>query len=251
MRIQILFVFILAFIFKTICAQEMPDSDMVLIPGGEFEIGKSSQNQDYSPAHKVLLDSFWMDKFEVTNADYLKFCKETGYHLPEFWGMDVYKSGPDFPNYPVIGVNWYDSNKYAKWAGKRLPTEAEWEVAARGGIVDNEFPNGNDLDTTLAYINAKRMAKGPTEVGSFQPNNFGLYDMAGNVWEWVADKYSPNYYADSLFVNPINSEIGRFRVFRGGGWHSGKSCNRVYYRNALPANWCDFAGGFRCVKDIK
>lgn len=218
-------VFLLIIIF-CVCnntyAQGAVFNDMVLIPGGEYLIDKNSNTSDHSPAHMVKIDSFLMDKYEVTNAQYNRFCNETGHRLPEFWRMDIYKSGLDFPNHPVIGVNWYDANKYASWAGKRLPTEAEWEIAVRGGLVNNEFPNGNELDTKIAYINAKRITRGPTEIGAFQANNFGLYDMAGNVWEWVEDRYSAIYYADSLFINPSGPENGRFRVFRGWWMAFGK-----------------------------
>jgi formylglycine-generating enzyme len=220
---------------------------MVLIPAGHFMMG-AANNGDASPAHLVQLDSFYIDRFEVTNAQYLEFCTQTNHALPEFWNLPTFKSGPAFPSYPVIGISWYDASAYAKWAGKRLPTEAEWEYAARGGIAEASFPVGEAMDTLLANFTFAGKRKGLMPVGSFGPNGYGLYDMAGNVEEWVTDWYAPEYYASGDTVNPKGVPSGRFRIIRGGGWHSGKSCVRVYYRNALPPQWIDFAVGFRCVK---
>ena len=232
-------------------SKNIPDN-MVLIPGGKFLMGKNSDGEnDFRPAHEVWVDSFYMDKHEVTNAEYLRFCKETNHRLPEFWRMDSYKSGPDFPDHPVIGVSWYDAMQYAQWVGKRLPFEAEWEYAARGGFTNYEYPTTNEIDTTIANIAFRGVFKGPLKVGSYEPNSYGLYDMAGNVNEWIIDLYSYSYYATSPEDNPRGPDKGRFRVIRGGGWHSGPSCHRVYYRNGLPANWVDFAVGFRCVRGCK
>jgi sulfatase modifying factor 1 len=222
-------------------------AEMVLIPGGEFLMGKDKAG-DCSPAHKVRINSFYMDKCEVTNAQYSEFCEETGRQLPEFWGVKEFNSGVDFPNHPVVGISWSDARDYAEWAGKRLPTEAEWEYAARGGLVGMKFPNGDELDSSLANCTLADLG-GTIAAGSFAPNGYGLHDMAGNVWEWVADYYDKDYYQASLYENPTGPEDGKFKVIRGGGWHSGPSCNTVYFRNALRSNWLDFAVGFRCVKD--
>jgi len=221
---------------------------LVLIPAGEFLMGSDSE-EDHSPVHKVYIDAFYMDKFEVTNAHYLRFCEETGHRLPEFWGMVGFRCGPDYPNHPVVGVSWYDATLYAEWCGQRLPTEAEWEYAARGGRVDMRYPNGGALDPSDGNYNHSDKG-GPVAVGSYPPNGFGLCDMQGNVVEWVWDLYDPDYYSSSPPANPRGPEFGRFRVIRGGGWHSGASCNRVYYRNALPPSWVDFNVGFRCAKDL-
>ena len=211
-------------------------------------MGKEEQG-DCSPVHKVLVDSFYMDKCEVTNSQYAKFCEETGRHLPEFWGMKGFNSGVDFPNHPVVGISWIDARDYADWAGKRLPTEAEWEYAARGGLVGKNYPNGDQLDSTLAnYSLAGVDATAP--VGSYPANGYGLYDMVGNVCEWLSDYYAADYYQTSDRENPRGPEDGKFKVIRGASWHSGPGCNRVYYRSALQSNWVDFGVGFRCVKDV-
>jgi len=228
-----------------------PDSDMVLVPAGEYIMGKDSEGElDFSPAHKVILKSFYIDKHEVTNGDYLNFCTETGHRLPEFWNSSIFRSGENYLNYPVIGINWGDAKKYAEWAGKRLPTEAEWEYAARGGLVNMEYPNGNSWNQKKAMQDSTAWKNLIDPVQEYEPNGYGLYDMGGNVWEWISDIYSEVYYKGSEINNPTGPTNGTNRVIRGGSWHSGAMCKKVYFRKGLPANWCDFAVGFRCVKDL-
>lgn len=246
------YIFIALLLTLKVNGQELitADTSMVLIPAGNFLIGKDSdKGHDFSPAHRVNVNSFYIDKYEVTNGEYFRFCKETGHKFPEFWNSNVFKSGTDFLNYPVVGINWWDAQKYAKWAGKRLPTEAEWEYAARGGLIDNDFPNGNNWgkkkpkQDTIGWRNLIK------PVGKYDPNGYGLFDMAGNVWEWVADGYAENYYKTSPTDNPTGPLNKNNRVIRSGSWHSGTMCKKVYYRKGLPSNWCDFAVGFRCVKN--
>ncbi len=234
----------------TIFGQADTLENMALIPKGEFNMGKnSSYPSDWQPEHKVLIDSFYLDKYEVTNREYYEFCIATNYSLPIFWNIKEFRCGIDFPDHPVVGISFFDAVKYADWANKRLPTEAEWEYAARGGLMDNNYPHGDKLDSTL--VNYGNKFKGIIKPGSFQPNNYGLYDMAGNVWEWVSDNYSGDYYGVSPYENPKGPEIGRFKVIRGGSWHSGSMCVQNYYRNGLSASWLDFAVGFRCAKSLK
>ena len=218
--------------------------ELVLLPGGEFLMGCGSEG-DHGPPHRVRLDAFYLERCEVTNAQYLRFCRATGHRLPEFWGRSGFRCGPDYPDHPVVGVSWRDAADYAAWCGRRLPTEAEWEYAARGGLAGMDFPQGDSLDPSQGNYN-KSGKGGPVVVGSYAPNGFGLYDMQGNVVEWVADRYDADYYLASPAANPQGPEHGRFRVIRGGGWHSGAACNKVYYRNALPPNWVDCNVGFRC-----
>lgn len=224
---------------------------MVKIPSGEFLMGKDSgMDLDYSPAHKVKVKTFLMDKHEVTNAQYLEFCNATGHKLPEFWNTDIFRCGENFPTHPVVGINWVDANKYAAWAGKRLPSEAEWEYAARGGLVEKSYPNGNSWNKARAIQNGENWKNLTEPVKGYKPNGYGLYDMGGNVWEWVIDYYSTGYYKINETENPKGPKSGSHRVVRGGSWHSGAMCKKVFYRKGLPASWCDFAVGFRCVKDI-
>ncbi len=229
-------------------SQETP-LNMVLIPAGEFTMGKNTANPtDWQPEHNVHIDAFYMDKFEVTNKQYYEFCTQTKYPLPEFWGMAQFKCGLEFPDNPVVGVNFSGAVTYATWAGKRLPTEAEWEYASRGGLAGNNYPWGNQADSTMA--NFSKYYKSTLKVGSFKPNSYGLFDMAGNVWEWTSDNYSDNYYSVSSDQNPKGPSRGRFKVIRGGSWHSGGMCIQTYYRNGLSPSWIDFAVGFRCVKSV-
>jgi len=223
---------------------------MVLIPAGEFTMGKNSAaTTDWQPEHKVSVDAFYMDKCEVTNNQYFEFCTKTRNPLPEFWGSQQFKCNLDYPDHPVIGVSFMDAVKYAQWAGKRLPTEAEWEYASRGGLSNYNYPWGNQIDSTL--VNFGKKYKTTLKVGSFKPNGYGLFDMGGNVWEWTMDNYGPDYYANSPSQNPTGPNSGRFKVIRGGSWHSGAMCIQNYYRNGLPPSWVDFAVGFRCVKSAK
>lgn len=232
--------------------------ELVLVKGGEFIMGLKRDREIAkadkpiyvdNPAHKVYVDSFYIDKYEVTNYQYYCFCIATGRNLPEFWGMNVFHCGLEFPNHPVVGVSYYDAKAYSKWRGMRLPTEAEWEYAARGGLVEKKYVNGDNLDKKTTNYSLR--GKGPVMVGSYPPNGFGLYDMAGNVAEWTADFFDKDYYLNSPSQNPRGPEIGKHRVIRGGGWHTGPGCMGVAYRNCLKSGWVDFNVGFRCVKDVK
>lgn len=237
------------FISIHICGQSDIPKNMVIIPKGGFTMGKNSPYpSDCQPEHRVLIDSFYMDKYEVTNQEYYEFCKATNNTLPIFWGIKEFRCGLDFPEHPVVGVSFFDAEKYARWVGKRLPTEAEWEFAARGGFAGNNFPHGEDqIDSAKANFGKK--FEGLLKVGQFKPNNFGLFDMSGNAWEWVTDNYESDYYTLSPVDNPKGPESGSFKVIRGGSWHSGAMCVQVFHRNGLPASWVAFAVGFRCAKN--
>ena len=237
----------------TLLLAQLPAS-MSLVPSGLYIIGKESPNNsaDFSPEHEVQMDSFYIDCYEVTNAEYKSFCKATGHKLPYFWNMEGFFSGDDYPNHPVIGVSYYDALKYAEWCGKRLPTEAEWEIAARGTLTGQNFPNGATFETCFpgdSILQKPILHCYPVDLGL--PNAFGLFGMAGNVWEWTSDWYAYNYYEHAKNINPTGPDKGKFKTIRGGGWKSGASCCRVFHRNGLPPNWVDFAVGFRCVKDVK
>ncbi|GAG59568.1 unnamed protein product, partial [marine sediment metagenome] len=184
----------------------------------------------------------------VTNAQYLEFCQSAGHPLPEFWGMDVFCSGPDFPDHPVVGVTWVAAMQYAEWKGRRLPTEAEWEYAARGGLAKKRYPNGNDVDSTSCNYNGTYGH--PIRVGSLPVNEYGLHDMAGNVVEWVSDYYAKDYFLEAPVDNPTGPKYGKRRVIRGGGWRSGKMCATVVFRQSLRPYWVDMNVGFRCARDL-
>jgi formylglycine-generating enzyme required for sulfatase activity len=250
---------------------------MVYVPGGVFTMGSSTDtgHADEGPVHGVCLSGFYMDKYEITNAQFEKFVEATGYVTdaeknasPEDVHTWRHPYGPDsdaqdMPNHPVVCVNWNDANAYAKWAGKRLPTEAEWEKASRG--TDGRiYPWGN-LTLMGASANIADKSAGlrwsdnsvddnykmAAVVGSFPDGKsvYGVEDIAGNVWEWCYDWWGKNYYAASPSQNPIGPEIGEFRVIRGGSWFytadGARSAQRMYFRPLGTSN----AIGFRCVKD--
>lgn len=246
---------------------------MVLIPAGEFQMGDSFSelDNDTRPVHTVYLDAFYMDVYEVTNAQYKKFMDATGHSAPSDW------NDPNFnaPNNPVVGANWYDAKAYADWAGERLPTEAEWGKAPRGGLVGKYYPWGDGINHDNAnyegiggediwtYIPGKKDIWTYTSpVGSFAPNGYGLYDMTGNAWEWCADWYDSNYYSSSPKSNPKGPDSGIYKVLRGGSW---SSFYDFYYsrgfslRVAFRFNFYEpgfeyyyapgnLVAGFRCVK---
>jgi len=221
----------------------------VKVPAGEFTMGHAGGGERYRP-HEVRLKPFYLETHEVTNAQYLAFCTATGRKLPVFWGLERFRCGEEWPDHPVVGVSHHDAQAYAEWIGRRLPTEAEWEYAARGGLEGRLFDCGDDLAKGDANTSSSGIGS-PTRVSAFRPNGYGLYDMVGNVREWVSDCYSDTYFAESPVDDPTGPEKSRWRVIKGGGWFSGNSCNRVHVRNALPAGWVDFNVGFRCARDAE
>ena len=217
-------------------------TDMAPIPAGEFQMGSDDGRDDEKPVHTVYLDAFYMDIYQVTNAQYRAFIEDTGYRngTPGYWDIPKFNAA----DHPVVGVRWNDVVDYAKWAGKRLPTEAEWEKAARGGLVGMQYPWGDEITEE----NANYDTGGMTPVGNYPPNEYGLYDMAGNVWEWCADWYDGDYYSNSPERNPTGPDSGTYRVLRGGSWSNAPFNLRVAHRGSFihPAR-TGILVGFRCV----
>ena len=196
-----------------------PPAEMILIPAGEFIMGSPEGEGDANehPQHPVFLNAFYIDKYEVTNALYKQFMSATGHIAPLFWDDEEY----NHPNQPVVRVTWHDAVAYAEWAGKRLPTEAEWEKAARG--TDGRiYPWGNEWDSSKCNSGVSGDGYEYTApVGSFPAgaSPYGVMDMAGNVWEWCADWYDKDYYSSqSSQQNPKGPDSGTYRVLRGGSW---------------------------------
>ena len=236
---------------KTITGRD--GAEMVLIPAGEFQMGSNYGDNDEKPVHTVYVDGFYMDKYEVTVGQYKQFIRATG-HRALSDGISYY-SPTD--KHPVVKVNWHDAMAYAQWAGKRLPTEAEWEKAARGGLVGKTYPWGNAIDSNKA--NYGRNVGETTAVGKYPPNGYGLCDMVGNVQEWCLDEYNEGFYKSSPSRNPISGDsisyvINNFtnvktsRVLRGGSWGNSPKFVRVANRNRYPPTGTDTSGGFRCVR---
>ena len=247
--------------------------EMVLIPAGEFRMGNydSQADDDEKPVHTVYVDAFYIDKYEVTNAQFKAFVDanpqwqknripkkyHSGGYLQD-WRGNSYPRGK--ANHPVVYVSWYAAMAYAQWAGKRLPTEAEWEKAARGGLVDKKYSWGNAIDTSQANYNGG--VGNPTPVAMYAPNGYGLYDMTGNVWEWCLDAYDDGFYARAPRRNPLAGEMNMTelmtnyqnvtipRVLRGGCWLNTAQYVRIAnrYRNSPAYTYSNF--GFRCTKAV-
>ncbi|WP_246173490.1 formylglycine-generating enzyme family protein [Limnoglobus roseus] len=303
---------------------------MAWIPGGEFVMGDNGSQDHDAPTHAVTVAPFWMDRYEVTNAEFAKFVTVTQYvtvaerrpnpedlppgvnpadlvpfsavfqcaecnakncdretaeranaglppTAPPWWvrrtgaswrhpdGAESNLDGKD--RWPVVHIAWPDAVAYAKWAGKRLPTEAEWEFAARGGLKQAPFVWGHEPQGTNgkyfantyqgrfpATLEPKDGFGGAAPVGSFPANGFGLHDMSGNVWEWCNDWYDAEYYAISPKANPQGPDAGQRKVRRGGSY----LCSDDYCRRYIPGardkgapDDCACHIGFRCVKDAK
>jgi formylglycine-generating enzyme required for sulfatase activity len=225
---------------------------MVLIPVSEFLMGSDQGELDELPIHKVYVDSFYMDVYEVTNAMYKKFIEATEHKPPKYWD-DPKCNATD---QPVVGVTWQDAVDYCNWAGNRLPTEAEWEKAARGGLIGKQYPWGDEENIEqpsgelLADENPGLSAAYP--VGSFAPNGYGLHDMERNAWEWCTDWYDEEYYSKSPDKNPKGPNSGVKKIMRGGSWFSGiYTPLRVSYRYSLEPTQTSNIIGFRCIQEVK
>ena len=225
---------------------EKDGAEMVLIPGGEFLMGSpdGEGRKNERPQHPVYLDPFYMDVHPVTVAQYRQFMSETGHGEPRFW--DEAKFNPS--NQPVVGVTWEDAAAYCEWAGKRLPTEAEWEKASRGGFAGRRYPWGNTIDESQANYNQKEGK--PTLVGRYEePNGYGLYDIIGNVWEWCADWYDTDYYQNAPRENPSGPDSGSYHVVRGGSWFTtDASLLGCAVRSFNELSEWKFNISFRCVQ---
>lgn len=209
-------------------------------------MGSDTGGADSKPAHKVDVAAFSLDQFEVTNADFKKFADATAYKTDsekagdKSW--DKFADGKD--NHPVVKISWNDATAFCEWAGKRLPTEAEWEYAARGAD-SFAFPYGNDFDPKKQ--NGKESGiRGTTAVGSYPdgPSPFKVFDMAGNVWEWTGSK--PAHYPG----NTTNSKLygDTLLILRGGGWFDVADQLASYFRNSAVPTTANDDLGFRCAK---
>ena len=239
----------------TQAATDFKDSkgvSMSLVPAGNFIAGSDQGYDNEKPVHTVYLDDFYIDTYEVTNALY-KVCVDAGACSPPSktgsYTRDDYYGNSQFDNYPVVYVDWEDAQAYCEWRGMKLPTEAQWEKAARG--TDGRiYPWGNTIDET--YANYNNSIGDTTQVGSYESGKspYGIYDMAGNAWEWIADWYSDTYYLDAPLTDPPGPATGEYRVLRGGSWLDDKSIvttsNRGWNQLEYFTN-TDF--GFRCAMD--
>ncbi|MEZ5400642.1 MAG: SUMF1/EgtB/PvdO family nonheme iron enzyme [Bryobacteraceae bacterium] len=235
------------------------EDGMVLIPAGQFEMGRHKSTRDDStkmrpvvllddrPVHTVALDAFRLDRTEVTNAAYAKFlAAQPDRKAPYHWVNGAAPAGEE--SFPVYNVDWEEANAYCAWAGKRLPTEAEWERAARGGKEGLSYPWGDKADAKLARYGT---AAGPAPVAQHPPNDFGLFDMSGGVSEWCNDWFAREYYRSSPAANPKGPESGTYKVIRGGAWSDSGPRVTVFFRNWVRTNQKTPNLGFRCAKDSR
>ena len=255
----------------TAASAQNPPGGMVRIPGGTFQMGLDAAGiarrypqlsprmrdllRSETPRHPVTVVSFDLDRHEVTNREFQSFLDASpawrpGRIDPKLHNGDYLKHWEDgrYPaalaEHPVVYVSWYAARAFAGWAGKRLPTEAEWEFAARGGLADAEYPWGNETPTPARANFADSKIGAATAVASYAPNSYGLYDMAGNVWEYCADPWRDSYDAA-----PVRDDdtVAR-RVIRGGSWGGSALNLRVTFRDSHPAIGAGPHVGFRCAR---
>lgn len=235
----------------SMAAEAAAKQDMTLIPRGEFTMG-SHEHADEA-AHQVVLDPYYIDKYEVSNARYKEFISAAGHPAPAYWDDPRLSK----PNQPVVGVSWNDATAFCKWESKRLPTEAEWERAAKGPEGDNHYPWGHKLDSTKANYGQNVGRTMPVDSYPDGVNGFGVYNMAGNVFEWVSDWYDPKYYKQSVALNPQGPEKGYnfanqgpVKVLRGGSWLAPETSLHTSHRfwNQPENNSYGVGLGFRCAK---
>ena len=252
--------------------------ELALIPSGEFLMGSEDGEEDERPINRVHLDDFYLGVQPVTNAEYARFVRDSGHRAPAIYELPlVVKAGgtererafrqtgmpyvwdqahpAERSDHPVTLVRYDDAVAYCAWLSAttgrayRLPTEAEWEKAARGGTESKRYPWGDRLDRNMANFladPAQRSAQGTSPCRTYPPNPLGLFDMAGNVWEWVADWYAPRYETSEATRNPTGPPAGHLRVLRGGSWLVADvrmlSCS---HRHKVPADTYSYAIGFR------
>jgi formylglycine-generating enzyme required for sulfatase activity len=222
---------------------------MALVPAGEFMMGSATGNAHEQPVHKVYVDAFFIDIHLLSVAQYARYLEDTQHEEPPEWNI---MNRPQNRNRPVANVDWADAAAYCAWAGKRLPTEAEWEKAARG--TDGRiYPWGNEPPTGLYANSGKEVWSNHatlTPVGTFEAGKspYGIYDMAGNVWEWVGDWFDQDYYKASPSQNPTGPPRGESKVIRGGSWGSGPKSLRSAVRETHVTSFRGFGTGFRCAK---
>ena len=223
---------------------------MVLIPAGEFTMGSDKGDDDEQPIHKVFIDSFYIDKFEVTNGRFAKFVEAIQSEPP--WGFADKETPVVRPDQPVRWVNWMDAIGYCLWSGKRLPTEAEWEKAARGPDA-RLYPWGNDPPTAAhAVFGLKEGSDTVSAIGNRDKGKspYGVHDLAGNLYEWTTDWYDEEFYSKNPAINPKGPLEGTAKVQRGGSYINGAYRLRSSFRTKGDPTEHDPNVGFRCAQDV-
>jgi formylglycine-generating enzyme required for sulfatase activity len=255
---------------------------MARVPAGEFIMGADDTEEDERPSHRVYLDEFYLGVHPVTNEEYARFVQETHHPSPAVRALPLIvrheqqhifrevaasfvwtDSLPprDRQRHPVVLVTIDDAMAYCAWLRTRsgnpfrLPTEAEWEKAARGGLERQRFPWGDEFDPARANHLSDpevKLQHGTQEVGRYAPNGYQLFDMAGNVWQWVSDWYTPDYYARAQYLNPPGPDAGQLRIVRGGSWvNQDADFFRCGYRHRVPDDSYSYSVGFRVAYSVR
>ncbi|MGE5243463.1 MAG: formylglycine-generating enzyme family protein [Betaproteobacteria bacterium] len=256
--------------------------NLARIPAGEFPMGTPDAEADEQPVHRVYVSEFFVSRYPVTQDEYARFVRATGRPVPAIRALPLiagngredefrqlaepYVWDPDGRppsgrgSHPVVLVTYEDAVAFCQWmSGEldravRLPTEAEWEKAARGGAEGQRYPWGNDIDPSKGNFLGDASAKaqrGTRPTGMFPPNAYGLYDVVGNVWEWVSDWYAEDYYSISASRDPRGPDAGAFRIVRGGSWvNADVNMLRCGYRHKVPPDTYAHSIGFRVVCEL-
>jgi len=238
---------------------------MIYIPPGPFLMGNNASYDDQKPEHEIYLDGFWIDRYEVSNAEFVRFLVAMGNQVekggrwielsPNSRIREIngtYKIEIGYENHPVVNVTWYGAQAYARWAGKRLPTEAQWEKAASWNEVSKKkrkWPWGDKWNKEL--LNCwEGIHQFTTPVNSYPDgaSSYEIQNMAGNLWEWCADWYAPQYYKVSPYKNPKGPGKGDYRLIRGGSWTSYRVFATTTYRGMHSPGSGSFDVGFRCAR---
>ena len=227
---------------------------MVYVPEGYFQMGQSSSEaEDQKPMHFVYTSAYFIDKHEVSNAEYKRFIEATGHAKPKYWEDERF----NHPDQPVVGVSWYDAMAYSRWKGRRLPTEAEWEKAARGND-DRQYPWGEkwSLGKKLYFVNVFGMEDryeftAPVNYYASGASPFGALNMVGNVWEWCLDWYDKDYYRTSPELDPEGPDTTQMKVLRGGSWVNNIDGVQVTQRTRNLPETQNTIYGFRTVLPLR
>jgi sulfatase modifying factor 1 len=224
---------------------------MVGIPEGWFLMGSDTGQDNERPVHRVYVDAFEVAACQVTNAEYAQFLASTGHRKPLHWDEPLFSH----PDQPVVAPSWFDALAYCEWLSERterryrLPTEAEWERAARGGLEQRLYPWGDAPLESLANYSA-RWKQAPEPVGRAERNAFGLFDIGANVHEWCADWFDPAYYLASPHRNPPGPPEGSRRASRGGSWRHATKVSRCAARSSIPPEFQYADYGFRLARSL-
>jgi sulfatase modifying factor 1 len=223
--------------------------EVVVIPAGSFLMGCGQGQENERPVHRVWIDAFAISRFPVTNREYKASVEDGAVSAPPFWSEPIFRQ----PDQPVVGVTWHEALAYCAWLSKRggqvcrLPTEAEWERAARGVLEGALYPWGDDPPWNRPYLGYDTETGGPQRVGANAPNGFGLYDMSEGVHEWCSDYFAYDYYRHAPERNPQGPASGQRRASRGGSWRHRVKFSRCAARSSLPPDFKYADYGFRVV----